>query len=61
MRQKDDRAFAELLNRLRVKRKEDPLSDEDRVLLSQAVAGDRPPERLHIFATKKLTVTMPVL
>ncbi|XP_060756276.1 uncharacterized protein LOC132867382 [Neoarius graeffei] len=55
MRQKDDRAFAELLNRLRVKQKRDPLSDEDRRLLTQAVADikDCPVDRLHIYATNK--------
>ena len=55
MRQKDDRAFAELLNRLRVKRREDPLSDEDRELLTQAVVDikDCPADWLHIYATNK--------
>ncbi|KAE8291448.1 ATP-dependent DNA helicase PIF1 [Larimichthys crocea] len=55
MRQKDDRAFAELLNRLRVKQKQDLLSNEDRELLTQAVAGiqDCPADRLHIYATNK--------
>ena len=55
MRQKDDRAFAELLNRLRVKQKEDPLLDEDRLLLTQAVADSHhcPALTLHIYATNK--------
>uniref|UniRef100_A0A671XJ70 ATP-dependent DNA helicase n=1 Tax=Sparus aurata TaxID=8175 RepID=A0A671XJ70_SPAAU len=55
MRQKDDRAFAELLNRLRVKQKEDPLLDEDRLLLTQAVADSQhcPAQTLHIYATNK--------
>ncbi|KAE8281772.1 ATP-dependent DNA helicase PIF2 [Larimichthys crocea] len=55
MRQKDDRAFAELRNRLRVKQKQDLLSNEDRELLTQAVAGiqDCPADRLHIYATNK--------
>uniref|UniRef100_A0A671TM37 ATP-dependent DNA helicase n=2 Tax=Sparus aurata TaxID=8175 RepID=A0A671TM37_SPAAU len=55
MRQKDDRAFAELLNRLRVKQKEDPLLDEDRLLLTQAVADGQhcPALTLHIYATNK--------
>ncbi|XP_051806644.1 uncharacterized protein LOC110967030 [Acanthochromis polyacanthus] len=55
MRQKDDRAFAELLNRLRVKRKEDPLSLADRELLLQAVSNgkDLRGETLHVFATNK--------
>ncbi|XP_061133949.1 uncharacterized protein LOC133153809 [Syngnathus typhle] len=34
MRQKDDVAFAELLNRLRVKEKSDELSEMDRALLA---------------------------
>ncbi|XP_051816503.1 uncharacterized protein LOC127537664 [Acanthochromis polyacanthus] len=55
MRQKDDRAFAELLNRLRVKRKEDPLSLADRELLLRAVSDgkDLRGETLHVFATNK--------
>ncbi|XP_030266882.1 ATP-dependent DNA helicase PIF7-like [Sparus aurata] len=55
MRQKDDRAFAELLNRLRVKQKEDPLLDEDRLLLTQAVADGQHCQALtlHIYATNK--------
>ncbi|KAK0151948.1 ATP-dependent DNA helicase PIF1 [Merluccius polli] len=55
MRQKDDRAFAELLNRLRVKLKGDRLSDADRQLLTQAVADgkDCPAGVLHIYATNK--------
>ncbi|KAL7852162.1 hypothetical protein SRHO_G00179470 [Serrasalmus rhombeus] len=35
MRQKDDLAFAELLNRLRVKQKHEPLSDADSSMLKQ--------------------------
>ena len=55
MRQKDDRTFAELLNRIRTKRRTDPLSDDDRALLAQAVAetNDCPADALHIFATNK--------
>ncbi|XP_051802391.1 uncharacterized protein LOC127533424 [Acanthochromis polyacanthus] len=55
MRQKDDRAFAELLNRLRVKRKQDPLCAADRGLLMRAVSDgkDCPPGTLHVFATNK--------
>ncbi|XP_051814270.1 EF-hand domain-containing protein D1 isoform X1 [Acanthochromis polyacanthus] len=55
MRQKDDRAFAELLNRLRIKRKQDPLCAADRGLLMRAVSDgkDCPPGTLHVFATNK--------
>ncbi|KAJ8361820.1 hypothetical protein AAFF_G00418700 [Aldrovandia affinis] len=55
MRQKDDRAFAQLLNRIRTKKKTDPLSVDDAALLTQAVAEfkDCPPDVLHIFATNK--------
>ena len=53
MRQRDDRIFAELLNRLRVKGKADPLSADDRALLTQACTEreDGPYDVLHIFAT----------
>ncbi|XP_074549060.1 uncharacterized protein LOC141807175 [Halichoeres trimaculatus] len=55
MRQKDDRAFAELLNRLRVKSKQVPVSNQDRDLLMQAITNskDCPAETLHVFATNK--------
>ena len=55
MRQKDDVAFAEMLNRIRVKCKTDELSQEDRDLLSQTItAPDQcPTDVLHIFATNK--------
>ncbi|XP_073724526.1 uncharacterized protein [Misgurnus anguillicaudatus] len=55
MRQKEDLAFAELLNRLRVRQKTDALREEDRVLLLQAVKNteDCPHDALHIFATNK--------
>ncbi|XP_068069853.1 uncharacterized protein [Danio rerio] len=55
MRQKEDLAFAQLLNRLRVKRKSDALKEEDRALLLQAVRNpqDCPRDALHIFATNK--------
>ncbi|KAJ8366798.1 hypothetical protein AAFF_G00342310 [Aldrovandia affinis] len=55
MRQKDDRAFAQLLNRIRTKKKTDPLSFNDTALLTQAVAEikDCPLDVLHIFATNK--------
>ncbi|KAE8277866.1 hypothetical protein D5F01_LYC24091 [Larimichthys crocea] len=55
MRQKDDLVFAELLNRLRVKRKMEALTDEDRALLTKTVIDikDCPLDALHIFATNK--------
>ncbi|XP_059203438.1 uncharacterized protein LOC131982826 isoform X1 [Centropristis striata] len=55
MRQKDDRTFAELLNRIRTRNKKDPLSADDEALLAQAVVevGDCPADALHIFATNK--------
>nr|XP_021330385.1 uncharacterized protein LOC101882679 [Danio rerio] len=55
MRQKEDLSFAQLLNRLRVKRKSDALKEEDRALLLQAVKNpqDCPRDALHIFATNK--------
>ncbi|KAI8503434.1 hypothetical protein Bbelb_184050 [Branchiostoma belcheri] len=55
MRQKDDAAFAELLNRLRVKRKKQKLADEDdktlssRVLSLDFAAEEYPKDALHIF------------
>ncbi|XP_062373091.1 ATP-dependent DNA helicase PIF1-like [Sardina pilchardus] len=55
MRQKDDLPFAELLNRVRVKRKGEALSDADKALLAQALtqAQDCPKDILHVFATNK--------
>ncbi|XP_062373231.1 tripartite motif-containing protein 5-like [Sardina pilchardus] len=55
MRQKDDVPFAELLNRIRVKRKDEPLTEADRSLLSQAIcqAENCPKDVLHVFATNK--------
>ncbi|TDG95953.1 hypothetical protein EPR50_G00242030 [Perca flavescens] len=55
MRQKDDVAFAEMLNRIRVKEKSEELSEPDRALLSQAVTQPElcPTDVLHIFATNK--------
>ncbi|KAI4881835.1 hypothetical protein NFI96_007838, partial [Prochilodus magdalenae] len=56
MRQKEDVAFAEMLNRLRVKKKSESLCDEDRNLLATrtfAKKADCPPDVLHIFATNK--------
>ncbi|XP_066283397.1 uncharacterized protein [Branchiostoma lanceolatum] len=57
MRQKDDAAFAKLLNRMRVKGKKDKLSDEDdntlssRVLAVDFASDDYPKDALHIFST----------
>ncbi len=55
MRQKEDLAFAQLLNRLRVKQKTDDLVEQDRDLLLQAVKDpkDCPCDALHVFATNK--------
>ncbi|XP_024116598.1 uncharacterized protein LOC112138269 [Oryzias melastigma] len=55
MRQKDDTAFAEMLNRIRVKEKSDVLSDADRALLAQTITEPEncPLDALHIFATNK--------
>ncbi|XP_032445815.1 uncharacterized protein LOC116736996 [Xiphophorus hellerii] len=55
MRQKDDRAFAELLNRIRVKGKAYSLGEDDKALLIQAVTDPKecPMDVLHIFATNK--------
>ena len=56
MRQKDDVAFADMLNRIWVKQKADELSQADRDLLSQAITEQArcPTEVLHIFPTNKL-------
>ena len=55
MRQKDDVAFAEMLNRIRVKQKTDVLSKADRALLSQTITDPAlcPNDVLHIFPTNK--------
>ncbi|XP_049618013.1 uncharacterized protein [Syngnathus scovelli] len=55
MRQKDDVAFAELLNRLRVKEKSDELSELDRALLATRYTSPEmcPSHILHVFATNK--------
>ncbi|XP_049586415.1 uncharacterized protein [Syngnathus scovelli] len=55
MRQKDDVAFAELLNRLRVKEKSDELSELDRALLATRYTSPEmcPKHILHVFATNK--------
>ncbi|CAG2195133.1 unnamed protein product [Mytilus edulis] len=51
MRQKDDAMFAQLLNRLRVKKKSDLLRLEDQTLLKSCERHTVPPETLHIFGT----------
>ncbi len=55
MRQKEDLAFAQLLNCIRVKQKTDDLAEQDRDLLLQAVKDpkDCPCDALHVFATNK--------
>ncbi|XP_074542437.1 uncharacterized protein LOC141802702 isoform X2 [Halichoeres trimaculatus] len=55
MRQKDDVPFAEMLNRIRVKEKSEPLSLVDRSLLLHAVTDQAncPKDILHIYATNK--------
>ncbi|KAM9811547.1 uncharacterized protein ACBT44_011070 isoform 1-T3 [Syngnathus typhle] len=55
MRQKEDVAFAELLNRLRVKEKSDELSEMDRALLATRYTSPEmcPKHILHVFATNK--------
>ncbi|KAM3842119.1 uncharacterized protein ACN63O_022831, partial [Diretmus argenteus] len=55
MRQREDIALAELLNRIRVKQKQEALSEADRSLLAQAASEPRsfPIDVLHIFATNK--------
>ncbi|XP_071176421.1 uncharacterized protein [Mytilus edulis] len=53
MRQKDDSVFAYLLNRLRVKRKDQFLSLQDKSFLKSCEQHTNPPETLHIFGTNK--------
>uniref|UniRef100_A0A9J7WXW9 ATP-dependent DNA helicase n=1 Tax=Cyprinus carpio carpio TaxID=630221 RepID=A0A9J7WXW9_CYPCA len=56
MRQKDDLAYAELLNRLRVKQKHEKLTDEDKCMLeavTRSSSKECPTHVLHIFATNK--------
>jgi hypothetical protein len=55
MRQKDDAPFAEMLNRLRVKAKEEELCEEDdEILRNRSDLPDIPETALHVFATNKL-------
>ena len=54
MRQKDDKAFAELLNRLRLKSKNETLSNEDDAILRSRVnLPNEPGDALHVYATNK--------
>lgn len=56
MRQREDTAFAEMLNRLCVKKKKEPLLDCDRTLLASrtfAKKEDCPLDVLHIFPSNK--------
>ncbi|XP_071137022.1 uncharacterized protein [Mytilus edulis] len=53
MRQKDDSVFAHLLNRLRVKRKDQLISLQDKSFLKSCEQHTNPPETLHIFGTNK--------
>ncbi|VDI50596.1 Hypothetical predicted protein, partial [Mytilus galloprovincialis] len=53
MRQKDDLVFAHLLNRLRVKRKDQHISLRDEALLKLCENHTITPETLHIFGTNK--------
>ncbi|RXN36816.1 replicase helicase endonuclease [Labeo rohita] len=56
MRQRDDLAYAELLNRLRVKNKHEKLTDADRCMLETVIRSspeECPTDALHIYATNK--------
>ena len=53
MRQKDDSKFALLLNKLRVKSKEDKLCDEDKKTLQSRETGEVCEDALHIYSTNK--------
>ena len=55
MRQKDDVPFANFLNRIRVKVREDALTPEDRELISGAITDSEhcPKDMLFIYATNK--------
>ncbi|XP_029911061.1 uncharacterized protein LOC115361659 [Myripristis murdjan] len=55
MRQKEDLAFAELLNRIRVKQKTEPFSDTDKTLLARAITTSEacPADVIYIFPTNK--------
>ena len=52
MRQKDDAVFAEMLNRLRVRKQDEPLEKADEKLLESRVVNDNlraPDDALHLF------------
>nr|DAA01286.1 TPA_exp: replicase/helicase/endonuclease [Danio rerio] len=56
MRQRDDFAYAELLNRLRVKQKHEKLTDTDKHMLESVIRSsleECPSDALHIYATNK--------
>uniref|UniRef100_A0A8C1N1W6 ATP-dependent DNA helicase n=1 Tax=Cyprinus carpio TaxID=7962 RepID=A0A8C1N1W6_CYPCA len=56
MRQRDDLAYAELLNRLRVKQKQDQLTDTDKCMLETVTRSspeECPTDALHVYATNK--------
>lgn len=56
MRQRDDLAYAELLNRLRVKQRHESLADADRCMLESVIrtsSEESPTDALHIYATNK--------
>uniref|UniRef100_A0A8C1LAF7 ATP-dependent DNA helicase n=1 Tax=Cyprinus carpio TaxID=7962 RepID=A0A8C1LAF7_CYPCA len=56
MRQRDDLAYAELLNRLRVKQKHAKLADADKCMLEVVIRSspeECPIDALHIYATNK--------
>ncbi|XP_016359458.1 uncharacterized protein LOC107701841 [Sinocyclocheilus anshuiensis] len=60
MRQRDDLAYAELLNRLRVKQKHAKLTDADKCMLEAVIRSspeECPIDALHIYATNKENVT----
>ncbi|KAI2666920.1 ATP-dependent DNA helicase PIF1 [Labeo rohita] len=56
MRQRDDLAYAELLNRLRVKQKHAKMTDADKCMLEAVIRSspeECPVDALHIYATNK--------
>ncbi len=56
MRQRDDLAYAELLNRLRVKQKQEKLNDADKCMLETVTRyslEECPTDALHVYATNK--------
>ncbi|XP_073808479.1 uncharacterized protein [Danio rerio] len=56
MRQREDLAYAELLNRLRIKQKHERLTDADKCMLEAVIRSapeECPSDALHIYATNK--------